>query len=372
MEAVRSLFSPAHWSPLVKGSVKSIISAASGQAKSVNPRRLRFFAMLSGGQQKERTRHMTINPRKAAIIGCGAVGASIAFRFLQQGLFSQLVLLDVNRDKAEGEAMDLRDGLPYGAAMEISAGSYDDIGDCALVVITAGVNQKPGETRLDLIGKNTDILRSVLKEITARDFGGILLVVSNPVDVLTYVAWKLSGYPRERVLGSGTVLDTGRLKQLLGAELRVDSRNIHAFIIGEHGDSELAVWSEANVSGLALEDFCRIRGQDLGGEERERLYREVRDSAYEIIRRKGATCYGIAMAVGRIAACIVRDERAVLPVSVVLEGQYGLDGLALSLPSVIGRRGLQEVLEIPLSQEERDALESSAAQMREALAALRL
>ena len=241
---------------------------------------------------------MYTNPRKAAIIGCGLVGSSIAFRFLQQGLFAQLVLLDVNREKAEGEAMDLSDGLPYGAAMEITAGDYDDIADCALVVITAGVNQKPGETRLDLIGKNTAILRSILSEITARDFGGILLVVSNPVDVLTYAAWRMSGYPKERVIGSGTVLDTARLKQLLGEELGVDSRNIHAFIIGEHGDSELAVWSEANVSGLDLEDFCRIRSMAMNPAEMERMYREVRDSAYEIIRRKGATYYGIAMAVG--------------------------------------------------------------------------
>lgn len=315
---------------------------------------------------------MNINPRKAAIVGCGQVGASIAFRFLQQGLFSQLVLLDMNQDKAEGEAMDLRDGLPYAAAMEITAGTYDDIAGCALVVITAGANQKPGETRLDLIGKNTAILRSVIQEITARDFDGILLVVSNPVDVLTYAAWKLSGYPKERVIGSGTVLDTGRLKQLLGAELRVDSRNIHAFIIGEHGDSELAVWSEANVSGLALEDFCRIRGQRLSQEVQDRLYREVRDSAYQIIQRKGATYYGIAMAAGRIAASIVKDEHAVLPTSVVLDGQYGLRGLALSLPSIIGRKGLQEILEIPLNQEEQGALEASAAQMREAIASLKL
>ena len=315
---------------------------------------------------------MKIDHRKAAVIGCGNVGASIAFRFLQQGLFTRLVLLDANRDKAEGEAMDLRDGLPYGAAMEISAGDYDDLTDCALAVITAGANQKPGETRLDLIGKNTEILRSVLKEVTARNFGGILLVVSNPVDVLTYAAWKISGYPRERVIGSGTVLDTGRLKQLLGEELGVDSRNIHAFIVGEHGDSELAVWSEANVSGLDLEDFCRIRGRALDKEEMDRLYREVRDSAYEIIRRKGATYYGIAMAVGRIAACIVKDERAVLPVSVVLSGQYGLEGLALSIPSIVGRNGLKEILEIPLSGEERQALDASARQMKAAIASLSL
>ena len=315
---------------------------------------------------------MATNPRKAAIIGCGLVGSSIAFRFLQQGLFSQLVLLDVDQDRAEGEAMDLSDGLPYGAAMEITAGSYDDITDCALVVITAGVNQKPGETRLDLIGKNTAILRSILSEITARDFDGILLIVSNPVDVLTYAAWQMSGYPKERVIGSGTVLDTARLKQLLGEELGVDSRNIHAFIVGEHGDSELAVWSEANVSGLDLEDFCRIRGMAMNPAEMERMYREVRDSAYEIIRRKGATYYGIAMAVGRIAECIVKDEQSVLPISVVLEGQYGLGGLALSIPSIVGRNGLKEILEIPLSGAENGALRKSAQQMQEAIAALDL
>ena len=315
---------------------------------------------------------MYTDPRKAAIIGCGLVGSSIAFRFLQQGLVSRLVLLDEDKDKAEGEAMDLSDGLPYGSAMEITAGDYDDITDCSLVVITAGVNQKPGETRLDLIGKNTAILRSILSEITAREFGGILLVVSNPVDVLTYAAWRMSGYPKERVIGSGTVLDTARLKQLLGEELGVDSRNIHAFIIGEHGDSELAVWSEANVSGLDLEDFCRIRGMAMNPAVMDGMYREVRDSAYEIIRRKGATYYGIAMAVGRIAECIVKDERAVLPISVVLDGQYGLGGLALSIPSIVGREGLREILEIPLSGAEHGALRQSAKQMQEAIAALDL
>ena len=315
---------------------------------------------------------MRVNPRKAAIVGCGFVGASIAFRFLQQGLFSKLVLLDVNREKAEGEAMDPSDGLPYASPVEITAGTYDDIADCALAVITAGANQKPGETRLDLIGKNTAILRSIIGEITARDFGGILLVVSNPVDVLTYAAWKLSGYPRQRVIGAGTVLDTGRLKQLLGEELRVDSRNIHAFIVGEHGDSELAVWSGANVSGIDLEHFCRLRGDGLHAADMDRLYQSVRDSAYEIIKRKGATYYGIAMAVGRIAEAIVRDEHAVLPISVVLEGQYGQEGLALSVPSIVGRNGLEEVLEISMSQGESLALSASARQLKEAIAALKL
>lgn len=315
---------------------------------------------------------MTVNPRKAAIVGCGFVGASIAFRLMQQELFSQLVLLDVNQAKAEGEAMDLSDGLPYASPMEILAGTYDDIADCALIIITAGANQKPGETRLDLIEKNTAILKGIIQEITQRKFAGILLVVSNPVDVLTYVAWKLSGYPKNRVIGSGTVLDTGRLKQLLGEELGVDSRNVHAFIIGEHGDSELAVWSGANVSGVDLRKLCQLRGDDMHPEEMERLYLQVKNSAYEIIQRKSATYYGIAMAVGRIAQCIVKDEHGVLPVSVVLEGQYGLNNLALSTPAILGRGGLEEVLEIPLSTQEQQALHASAQQLKQAIDSLKL
>ena len=311
------------------------------------------------------------NPRKVAIIGCGFVGSSIAFSLMQRGLFTEMVLLDVDGAKAEGEAMDLSHGLPYIASMDIRAGTYDDIGDCALVVITAGVNQKQGETRLDLIGKNVAILKNIIPQITSRGFEGILLIVSNPVDVLTYAAYRISGYPKRRVIGSGTVLDTARLKYLLGERLRVDSRSVHAFIIGEHGDSELAVWSGANVSGVDLEHFCQLRGA-VGQEELDGLYRAVRDSAYEIIRRKGATYYGIAMAVGRIAECIVKDQHAVLPVSCVLEGQYGLEGLALSLPAIVGRGGLEEVLEIPLSQRERQALDRSAEQMKEALASLNL
>ena len=310
---------------------------------------------------------MSVNYRKAAVIGCGFVGASIAFRFLQQGLFSHLVLVDANREKAEGEAMDLSDGLPYGASMEITAGTYNDVAGCGLVVVTAGVNQKPGETRLELIGRNAAILKSILHEITSRKFEGILLIVSNPVDVLTYLSKELSGYPRERVIGSGTVLDTARLKQLLGEELGVDSRNVHAFIVGEHGDSELAVWSGANVSGLDLQDFCRLRGKALNPQDMDRLYREVQGSADAIIRRKGATYYGIAMAVGRIAECIVKDEHAVLPVSAVLEGEYGLEKVALSVPAIVGKNGLEKILEIPLSQTERTALDSSAQQMQQAI-----
>ena len=220
-----------------------------------------------------------INVRKAAIIGCGFVGSSIAFSLMQRGLYSELVLIDANQAKAEGEAMDLSHGLPYAASMQIYAGTYDDVADCAMVILTAGANQKPGETRLDLIDKNVAILKSIIPELTKRLFQGILLVVSNPVDVLTYAAWKLSGLPAKHVIGSGTVLDTARLKYLLGQYLQVDSRNVHAAIIGEHGDSELAVWSSANISSLDLDHFCQLRGKKDYRAGLDRIYHEVRDSA---------------------------------------------------------------------------------------------
>ena len=308
-----------------------------------------------------------INVRKAAIIGCGFVGSSIAFSLMQRGLYSELVLIDVNREKAEGEAMDLSHGLPYAASMQIYAGTYDDIADCAMVILTAGANQKPGETRLELIDKNVAILKGIIPELTRRMFQGILLVVSNPVDVLTYAAWRLSGFPARRVIGSGTVLDTARLKYLLGQYLGVDSRNVHAAIIGEHGDSELAVWSSANISSLDLEHFCQLRGKRDYPAQLERIYHEVRDSAYAIIQRKGATYYGIAMAVARIAECIVKNEFAMLPVSVALEGQYGLEGLCLSIPTIVGQNGVETVLEIPLAAQEKEALMASAGQLQEVI-----
>ena len=314
----------------------------------------------------------TVNTRKAAVIGCGFVGASIAFSMMQRGLYSELVLIDVNREKAEGEAMDLSHGLPYAASMQIYAGGYDDAADCAMVIVTAGANQKPGETRLDLIVKNVAILKSIIPELTSRSFQGILLVVSNPVDVLTYAAWKLSGLPAHRVIGSGTVLDTARLKYLLGQRLGVDSRNVHAAVIGEHGDSELAVWSSANISSIDLDQFCRLRRCPDYQKTLESIYYEVRDSAYEIIQRKGATYYGIAMAVARIAECIMKNEHAMLPVSVLLEGEYGLEGLCLSVPSIVGHGGVETVLEIPLAPSERQALMESAQQLKEVIAGLTL
>ena len=306
-----------------------------------------------------------VNLRKVAIIGCGFVGSSIAFSLMQKQLFSEMVLIDANTKKAEGEAMDLSHGLPYTSPMNIYAGTYDDIVDCAMIIITAGANQRPDETRLDLIDKNVRIFKSIIPEISKRNCEGILLIVSNPVDVLTYVAYKLSGFPANRVIGSGTVLDTARLKYLLGRHLSVDSRSVHAVIIGEHGDSELAVWSGANISGVPLNDFCELRGHYQHEESMKRIYEDVRDSAYEIIEKKGATYYGIAMAVSRIASSIIRNEHSIMPVSALLEGQYdGLEGLCLSVPSIVGKNGLEKVLDIQLNANEHQALHDSAAQLK--------
>lgn len=308
-----------------------------------------------------------INIRKAAIIGCGFVGASSAFSLVHKGLFSELVLIDANHAKAEGEAMDLSHGRPFTSPMKIYAGSYDDISDCSLIIITTGANQKPGETRLDLVHKNVAIFKSIIPEITKRNFEGILLIVANPVDILTYAALKISGYPKERVLGSGTVLDSARFRYLLSEHLNVDSRSVHAYIIGEHGDSELAVWSSANVSGIGINDFCELRGHYEHDEAMDRIYRTVRDSAYEIIERKGATYYGVAMAVSRIAESIIRNEHSVLPVSSLMEGEYGLTDLCISVPTIVSAKGAEQVLEIPLSQEEKEKLQKSAAELKKVL-----
>jgi L-lactate dehydrogenase len=303
---------------------------------------------------------MKVNSRKVAVIGCGFVGSSSAFALMQSGLFSEMVLIDADTKRAEGEAMDISHGISFARPMQIYAGNYDDITDAAIIVITAGANQKPDETRLDLIKKNAAIMKSIVGEIKKRDFGGILLIVSNPVDILTLIALKESGYPSNRVIGSGTVLDTGRFKYLLGEHLDVDSRSVHAFIIGEHGDSELAAWSNARIGGLKVNDFCELRGHFNHEQSMKKIFEDVRNSAYEIIERKHATYYGIAMAVKRICEAIVRNEKSILPVSSLMTGEYGLNDVVLSIPAVVGETGVQKVIPIELNDEELAKLKDSA------------
>lgn len=306
-----------------------------------------------------------VNPRKAAVIGCGFVGSATAFTLMQSRLFSELVLLDVNMEKADGEAKDIAHGIPFAGQMKIYAGTYDDAADAAIIIITAGANQKPGETRLDLVQKNTAIYQSIIPEIVKRDFGGILLIVSNPVDILTYVALKLSGLPEKRVLGSGTVLDTARLKYALGEHLGVDSRSVHSFIIGEHGDSEIAAWSSTNVSGIPLNDFCEMRGHFNHDAAMDAIAEKVKNSAYEIISKKQATYYGIAMSVKRICDCIVRNERSILPVSAMMHGEYGIEDITLSMPAIVGIGGVETHVPIALSEEEAEKLVESAKKLKE-------
>lgn len=306
-----------------------------------------------------------VNIKKVAIIGTGFVGSSIAFALLNEEIFSEIVLIDRNKEKAIGEAMDLSHGLPYRSNMNIHVGEYKDIKDASIVILTAGANQKEGETRLDLIHKNVAIIRSILQEIKPIEMEGILLVVSNPVDILTHVAYVESGLPKNRVFGSGTVLDTARLKYLISKHLDVDAKNVHAVIIGEHGDSELVTWSIANISGVPLNEFCELRGHYHHKEAMKKLYESVRDSAYEIIKRKGATYYGVAISVAHIANCIVNNTHTMLPLSTELDGEYGISGIALSVPSIVGSNGIEKVLEIKLSKSEQNQLLSSAKVIKE-------
>lgn len=301
-----------------------------------------------------------INTRKVAMIGCGFVGSASVFALMQSGLYSEIVLIDADGDKAEGEAMDLSHGIPQTKHMKIYAGNYDDIVDASIIIISAGAGQKPGETRLDLVNKNVAIFKSIIPEIEKRDCPGILLIVANPVDILTKVALDMSGFTEERVIGSGTVLDTARLKYELGEHLGVDSKSVHAFIIGEHGDSEVVAWSSANISGIKLNNFCEMRGHFEHEKATAEIASKVMNSAYEIIKRKHATYYGIAMAVRRICEVISRDEKSILPVSHIIHDNYGLKDVVLSMPAIVGAGGIESDVPIELNDEELEKLHASA------------
>lgn len=302
-----------------------------------------------------------INSRKIAIIGCGFVGSACAFALMQSGLFSEMVLIDSNEERAEGEALDISHGLPFSKPMQIYSGTYDDITDAGIIAITAGAGQKPGESRLELVHKNVEIFKSIIPEISKRNYKGILLIVSNPVDIMTYTALKLSGLPSNQVFGSGTVLDTARLKYLLGEHLGVDARSVHAFILGEHGDSEIAAFSSANVSGIGLKKFCDFACKtDKHEEAMKEIAEDVKLSAYEIIKKKGATYYGIAMSVRRICEAIILDQKSILPISCLQNGKNGIENVVLSMPMIVGKHGAERSVEISLNEEERQAIKSSA------------
>ena len=315
---------------------------------------------------------MNKNIFKAAIIGTGFVGSTSAYTLMISGIISELVLIDANTDKADGEAMDLNHGMPFGKPVNIYRGTYKDCAGSDIVIIAAGANQKPGETRIDLAKKNTEIFKSIIPEVIKYCEDCILLVVTNPVDILTYVTLKISGLPKNRVIGSGTVLDTARFKYILGEKAGVDSRNIHAYVLGEHGDTEVLTWSLTNIAGLPLDKFCDKSGKCTADINKEAIYGDVRNAAYEIIKRKGATYYAVAIAVRRLVEAFLRDEKSILTVSSCLDGQYGLSDVALSVPTIVGANGVERVLELPISQEELSLLQSSGNSLKEVIKTLNL
>ena len=307
------------------------------------------------------------NINRVVLIGTGAVGCSYAYSLINQGVTEELVLIDVNQKRAEGEAMDLNHGMPFAPApTKVWAGSYSDCGEADLIVITAGLPQKPGETRLDLLAKNTAIFKDIVKEITASGFNGIYLIATNPVDILSYVVWKESGLPKEKVIGSGTTLDSARFRYMLGEYFDIDTRNVHAAIIGEHGDTELPVWSSTTI-GLESIDTMLSKNKKYTQEDLDEIFVNVRDAAYHIIERKGATYYGIGMSLVRITKAILGNENSILPVSAYLDEQYGHKDVYIGVPAIINRQGIREVVELKLNDKEREQFNHSVIVLKETM-----
>jgi L-lactate dehydrogenase len=305
---------------------------------------------------------------KVVIVGTGFVGMSYAYALVNQGAAEELVLIDIDHNKAEGEAMDLNHGLAFAPRkMTIRAGDYSECEDAGLVVITAGVNQKEGETRIHLLQRNAAIIKSVVQSIMSSGFSGILMVASNPVDILSYVAWKESGLDKSRVIGSGTSLDTARLRYEISRYVNIDPRNIHAYILGEHGDSEFVVWSNANIAAKPIMDVIDTM-EEIEFKDLDQIYKDVRDAAYEIIKRKKATYYGIGMALVRITAAIFNNENRIMPVSALNDGVYDIENdVYIGLPAVLNRQGVHHVVHFELSQGEKKKLQNSAAILRKNL-----
>lgn len=307
---------------------------------------------------------MQIKKIKISIIGAGFVGATTAYALMFGGLASEIVIVDLNKEKAVGEAMDLSHGVSFLSPVDIKAGDYSDTKDSDIVIITAGAAQKEGETRLDLINRNYNIFKSIIPEIVKYSPNSILLVVSNPVDILTYITYKLSGFPKERVIGSGTVLDTSRFKYLLSEHLNIDARNIHAYIMGEHGDSEIATWSSTSVAGMNINNYCENICNGCCGFAKYDILTQVKNAGYELIKRKGSTNFAVALAIKKIVEAILRDENSILTVSSLLEGQYGISDIYLGVPSVVGSSGVKKILETPLNEEELQKLRESATTLK--------
>ncbi|WP_318567131.1 L-lactate dehydrogenase [Salinigranum marinum] len=305
---------------------------------------------------------------KVAVVGVGSVGAATAFSLMSSGVASELVLVDIDEEKAEGERMDLSHGAYFTPPVDITTGDYDDCRDADVVVVTAGTNQRPGESRLDLLERNAGIFEEMIPQITAElADDSILLIVTNPVDVLSYVSWTVSDLPTERVIGSGTVLDTSRFRHVMSRVCDVDPKNVHGYVVGEHGDSEVMLWDSTNVAGVPFETYAEAHCGGLSEVDKAEMEREVREAAYEIIERKGATNYAIALATTEIVEAILRDENSILTVSTHLDGEYGVDDVYASVPCVVNRDGVRNVVEHDLSADERAAFVESAGVLAENL-----
>jgi len=316
--------------------------------------------------------HQTHHPRRVAVVGAGNVGASFAYGLLLSGLASEIVLIDANHAKAEGEAMDLNHAVPLAPPTRVFAGSYADCAGAAVTVITAGSAQRPGETRLDLAQRNAQIFQQIIPQVVAANPTGLLLIATNPVDVLSYAAWKFSGLPSQRVIGSGTSLDTARFRYLLSQRFDVDPRSVHAFIIGEHGDSEVPVWSLANIAGMRLPVYCSSNGFECGLDTLDEIFAQTRDAAYHIIERKGATYYAIATGLVRIVEAILRDQGSVLSVSSLQDDTYGVGDVYFSLPTVVDAAGVNHVIRLDLAEDEIAGLQRSARILRQTIESLKL
>ncbi len=316
---------------------------------------------------------MVLSKRKVALIGAGMVGMSFAYSALNQNVCSELALIDIDRKRAEGEAMDLNHGVAFAAgSMKIYAGDYDDCSDADVVVICAGVNQKPGESRLELLKRNAAVFRSIVEPVVQSGFGGIFLVATNPVDIMTRVTYELSGFNSNRVFGSGTTLDTARLRYLLGDYFSVDPRNVHAYVIGEHGDSEFVPWSQAMLATKSLSDICEQSDGKFCIEGMQKLSFEVRDAAQKIIEAKGATYYGIGMSLVRIVRAVLSDESSVLTVSARLWGEYGQKDVYAGVPCIVNRNGVDRILELKLTDQEQEKFNASCAILKENYEGLKL
>ncbi len=304
---------------------------------------------------------------KITVVGAGNVGSTLAYTLMLSGLVSEIVIIDINRDKAEGDAMDMNHGLCFVSPVKINAGSYQDIKGSDMVIITAGASQREGEKRTDLLKRNADIFRDIIDSVLKYcNDDTILMVVTNPVDILTYITYRISGFSKKHVIGSGTVLDTARLKFLLGEHTNIDVRNVHTYIIGEHGDSEVAAWSVTNVAGMSVDEYCNNSGSCDSMEIcKETFYNKTKNAAYEIIEKKGATYYAIALAVRRIVESIIGNENSILTISSLFEGEYGIRDICLSAPTIVGSNGAEHILEVDFSEEELEGLKRSSQTLKQ-------